>query len=121
VSTGAAKAQISDAWATFFNGSTPAAERVNLLQNGQRFAPLIQALSHSSLAKQTKATVSSVRVHDGTATVVYTISLAGKAALKNQTGTAVRVGGMWKVGDKSFCQLVGLQGSVPAACKAASG
>ena len=38
--------------------------------------------------------------------------------LANQTGTAVYEGGIWKVGDVSFCQLLKLEnnGTAPSAC-----
>jgi hypothetical protein len=50
--------------------------------------------------------------------VSYNITLNGTAALSNQTGTAVYEGGIWKVGDVSFCQLLKLEnnGTAPAGC-----
>lgn len=121
ISPAAQEAQVKQVWTSFFSSSTPASQKPQLLQNGQRFSGAIQALATSPLAKQTGATVSSVKVHGSTAAVVYSISVAGKTALTNQHGTAVLVGRAWKVGDKSFCQLVGLQGTVPAVCKSVSG
>jgi len=58
-------------------------------------------------------------VSSTTARVVYTITLGGQPALKNQTGTAVRVGGTWKVSDKSFCALLSLEGTKPSVCRRA--
>jgi hypothetical protein len=111
-------AQIKQNWARFFDGSTPAATKVQLLDQGQRFAALIQAQANSPLAKQTKATVTKVVVRDPEhATVTYTISIAGQPALKNQVGTAVRVGGVWKVSTQSFCALLKLQGGTPPPCR----
>lgn len=115
------EAQVKQLWTSFFSSATPAAQKVQLLQNGQRFSGVIQAMARSPLAKQTSAAVTSVQVHGSTAAVVYTISLAGKPALQNQHGTAVLVGRAWKVADRSFCQLVGLQGTPPAVCTSAGG
>jgi hypothetical protein len=114
------KAQIERTWSAFFAGSTPAAKKIQLLQNGRRFAPVIEAQAKSPLARQTRATVTSVTLEGPTrAKVVYTISVAGQPALKNQTGTAIRVDGVWKVSDTSFCSLLSLQGSAPPACRGA--
>ena len=109
-------AQIEQNWTAFFSGSTPADQKIGLLENGQRFAQVIKAQANSPLAKQSKAQVSSVTVNGSRATVKYTITLAGKPALKNQSGTAVKQGGAWKVSDTSFCQLLALQGSPPPPC-----
>jgi hypothetical protein len=116
--TASAKAQVVQTWTTFFAGSTPASKKVQLLQGGPRFARLIEAQAASPLAQQTKAIVTKVTLESPTrAQVVYTIMIAGKPALKNQLGTAVRVGGTWKVGDASFCALLSLQGGTPPACR----
>ena len=94
---------------------------VQLLQNGQTFAPVITALGSSPIAKSTKATVAKVTVESADkATVTYSITVGGQPALTNQTGTAVNVGGRWLVGDASFCQLLALQGSAPPMCKTGS-
>jgi hypothetical protein len=118
VSPAAEKAQITKNWTLFFSGSTPASKKIQLLQNGQRFAAVIRAQVQSPLAQQTKANVIKVTLSSSTtARVIYTITLAGQPALKNQAGTAVRVGGIWKVGDKSFCALLSLEGTKPPACR----
>jgi hypothetical protein len=41
--TAAEKAQVVRTWTTFFAGSTPASKKVELLQDGRRFAALIEA------------------------------------------------------------------------------
>jgi hypothetical protein len=104
-------------WAEFFDGSTPVSRKVALLQHGQQFAAVIQAEARSPLAKQTKATVSRVRLLSARrAQVTYTIMLGGQPALPNQTGVAVFEGGVWRVSDKSFCALLSLEGAKPPAC-----
>lgn len=115
--SGAAAAQVKADWETFFNGSTPVAKRVALLQNGQAFAAVISAQAGSSLAKSVSAKVTSVTVNSPTsATVKYDIVAGSSTLLPNQTGQAVYQGGTWKVGDASFCGLLKLQGTAPSAC-----
>ena len=118
-STASAAAQITANWEAFFSGTTPAAKKIALLQNGQKYAALIQAQAASSLAKSASAKVTAVHVISATqATVTYDIYLGGQPALSDQAGTAVYQDGTWKVGDASFCQLLTLEngGKAPAAC-----
>jgi hypothetical protein len=110
-SSAATAAQIKTNWETFFAGTTPAARKIGLLQQGQQFAQIINAQAGLPIAKSTRAIVSSVNVTSAsTATVKYSITLAGKTALPNQTGQAVLENGVWKVGDSSFTALLGLEG-----------
>ena len=121
-STTSAVAQIKANWEEFFSGTTPAAKKIALLQNGQKYAALISAQTASDLAKSASAKVTAVKVTSPTqATVTYDIYLGGKPALSNQTGTAVYQDGTWKVGDASFCQLLALEngGKAPAVCSSA--
>jgi hypothetical protein len=116
-STLADRAQIKSAYTKFFSGRTSVSDRVALLQNGPKFRPVIQGFANNPFAKNVSVTVSSVTLQGANkAKVVYTVKLAG-AGLPKQTGTAVRQNGAWKVGDKSLCQLVSLQGSTPSVCK----
>ena len=63
------------------------------------------------------ATVSSVTLQGSNkAKVVYVVKFAG-SSLPQQTGSAIRQSGAWKVADASLCKLVALQGSTPAICK----
>jgi hypothetical protein len=111
-------AAISRAFVEFFSGKTPAAQKIALLQNGTAFSTTITAQAGSSLATSTTATVSKVTATSPTgASVIYTISLAGSPALKNQNGQAVKEDGTWKVGDATFCALLTLEGNAPAICK----
>ncbi len=117
--SGNAKAQITANWEAFFNGQTSAAKKISLLQNGQKFAAVINAQAGSGLAGSAGAKVTAVVVNSATsATVTYDITLSGATALGNQTGTAVYEGGTWKVGDVSFCQLLKLEnaGTAPSVC-----
>jgi hypothetical protein len=116
---GNAKAQITANWEAFFNGSTGAAKKISLLQNGDKFSAIIKAQAGSGLASTAGAKVTAVVVNSATsATVSYDITLSGATALANQTGTAVYEDGIWKVGDISFCQLLKLEnnGTAPSVC-----
>jgi hypothetical protein len=113
----AAISEIKTNWAAFFSGSTPASKKVDLLQNGQKYASTIQAMA--SLGSAAGAQVTAVVLNSATsATVSYNITLNGTPALSNQTGTAVNEAGTWKVGDVSFCQLLKLEnnGKFPSVC-----
>ena len=117
-------AQIKTNWVAFFNPKTPVAKRVSLLQNGATFASIIRAQASSALASSATSSVSAVTVESATeAKVTYSILVGGAPALKNQPGVAVEQGGVWKVGDQSFCALLILEssGKAPAACASAAG
>ena len=118
-----AQAEIKSAFVKFFSNKTPLSQRVALLQNGERFKPVIEALAKNPLASNTSATVKSVTLEGADkASVVYTVSVGGTPLpqLKNRTGTAVKVNGTWQVGDASFCSLVAIGGSPPAICSHAT-
>jgi hypothetical protein len=123
-STGA-EAQIKANWEKFFASSTPTSERVALLQNGSAFSSAITDLTSSPLASGLSATVTSVTLTSATqATVKYNLAAGGQTVQTGATGTAVLEGGVWKVGDASFCGLLTEAGSllnikVPAACSSA--
>ena len=120
--SGSATAQITADWQAFFNAKTPVARRVELLQNGQVFAPVIRAQAGSTLASAATAQVTKVTlVSPAQAKVTYSILVGGTPQLKNQAGVAVLQDGTWKVGDASFCGLLALENGgstsgLPAAC-----
>ena len=116
------RALIKANWEAFFSGATPAAQKISLLQNGQKYAAIIQGQAASSLARSASAMVTAVKVTSPTqATVTYDMLIGGKPALSNQTGTAAYQDGTWKVGDGSFCQLLALEngGKAPPVCSSA--
>ena len=111
------EAQIKSAYVKFFSGKTSVTDRVALLQNGSRFKGLVTSFASNPLAKNVSATVSSVTLQGSNkAKVVYVVKFAG-SSLPQQTGSAIRQSGTWKVADASLCKLVALQGSTPAICK----
>lgn len=116
-------AVVAKAWETFFDGTTDAAQKTALLQNGDQFQQLIQAQAGSQIAQSVKAQVSDVQVSGDTATVSYSISIGGQQALGGQKGQAVKTNGKWQVSDASFCQLLALESGgdtskLPPACTA---
>jgi len=117
--SGNATALVTANWESFFDGKTSAAKKISLLQNGQKFASIINAQAGSGIAASAGAKVHAVTVNSpAQATVHYDITLNGQTALGNQTGTAVYQDGMWKVGDVSFCQLLKIEngGTAPSVC-----
>lgn len=104
-------------WTTFFKGTTPAAKKEALLQNGKEFATFLLAQSKTQAARATTVKVTKVEVLSKTlAHVVYTIYLGGSPAESNAIGVALLQDKVWKVSDASFCALVSLEGSAPKAC-----
>jgi hypothetical protein len=109
-SSSSTAAAVTSSWVKFFNGTTPAAAKITLLQNGQAFATVITAQASSPLAKSAQAKVISVTVTSPTtATVKYSIVEGGQVAVPNQTGQAVLQGGVWKVSAPSFQSLLKLE------------
>lgn len=113
-----AQSAITANWESFFGGKTSAATKVSLLQNGQKFASVINGQAGSPMSESAKATVTGITIKGTSAAVKYNIGITG-ASLNNQSGTAVYEDGVWKVGDVSFCQLLTLEnlGQTPPVCK----
>ncbi len=115
-----ARAKVIANWEAFFSGRTPAARKIQLVQDGPQFAPVIRAQAGSPMAMSTTAKVTEVKLAPSgkTALVVYKVSLGGKPVPSPFKGEAVLLGGTWKVGAASFCSLLALEGTHPAVCKA---
>jgi hypothetical protein len=115
-------AEIKTNWETFFNGKTPTAQRIKLLQHGTIFEPVIAAQSKSSLASGASAKVTAVTMVSSTqAKVTYSVLENGTAMLSNQSGEAILSNGTWQVADSSFCTLLAMEagGKAPSVCSAA--
>jgi hypothetical protein len=101
---------ISADWVRFFNGKGSAASKIGLLQDGQAFASVIDAMARSSVAREASSTVQKVdHIGRSTASVQYTLFLGSAPVLVDQTGTAILQGGTWKVGDSTFCALLSVE------------
>ena len=111
-------AGIKKAYTKFFAPNTPEKESLSLLQNGQQFKSAIEHQASGSMASAASVKVSKVTVTSpNTAKVTFTIYVNKQPMLKNQTGYAVKNNGTWQVSEFTFCQLLTLEGSAPAACK----
>ena len=122
----AAVAAITANWKTVFNGKAPIPQRLALVQDGSQVAAFVQAQAKTSFgqaATGSTATVSAVTVTSPSqATVHYQVLLLGTPLLKNQVGTAIYQGGIWKVAIASFCGLAYLEypkgsSKLPAVCR----
>jgi hypothetical protein len=96
----------------FFDGSTPLATRVSLLDNGSQYASIMKKVLENPQGATAGATVQSVELTSATgANVGYTITLSGQPVLGGQKGTVVYQDGVWKVSVPSFCALAALENS----------
>jgi uncharacterized protein YceK len=115
------QAQITANWEKFFNGATPAADKIALVQDGQQFAETIQAQAKSPLAQSSGASVMSIKLTSpNTATVTYAITVGGQTAMPGLKGQAVLVNGTWLVSAKSFKQLLKLEAGQTGASPSSS-
>lgn len=114
-----AKAEITKAWETLFSGTSSAATKASLVQNGQSFASIISSVDGSSLAKSASAQVTAVSQTSPTqARVTYNVLEGGKVVVKNLVGQALYQNGMWKASSASFCVVLALEsgGKPPSVC-----
>lgn len=119
--TGPVEKAVAARFTAFFSGSTPASEKISLVERGQDFAPVINAQAGGPMSQSTTVTVSAVTLLSRTrASVRYTILLGGVPALQDQEGLALKHNGRWVVGASTFCTLLGLEQSAPPLCKKVS-
>ena len=109
-----AVARITANWERFFSAGTPLAEREGLLENGPSLEQALVTRAKDPLQAQAQARVTGVQLTGpDRATVTYDMLLNGAVALPGASGTAVLVGGVWKVTAQSFCSLVTLGTTAP--------
>lgn len=114
----ATTAAVKNAYAKFFSPDTPENVSLGLLQDGPKFKSAIDQQASGSMAASASVKVSSVSlISPKTAKVSFTIYLNKQPMLKNQPGYAVNTNGTWQVAEYTFCGLLTLEGSAPAACK----
>ncbi|HVS67452.1 MAG TPA: hypothetical protein VHE56_02785 [Mycobacteriales bacterium] len=105
----AATAAIKTTWTTFFHSGADPTAAAALLENGDQLAGAIRVatkLQHQQKIKEDAEVVSVVFTSPTAATVTYNLLSHGQSLLPNATGTAVLVGGQWKVSQQTFCTLV---------------
>ncbi|MEU9138863.1 hypothetical protein AB0D33_23380 [Streptomyces sp. NPDC048404] len=108
----AAQQEIKQNWERFFDPAVSATEKQDVLENGDRMAPVIQGFNGDQRGQQVKAKVEKIEFTSPTeANVTYTLTLKGATALPNASGTAVEQNGTWKVSVKTLCALVQLSGN----------
>lgn len=118
-STAADAVAVKLVYQKFFNPKTPIAVKPALLQDGLAFVKAIHDQSSTAYAKGSSVSVSNVTVlSPNRASVTFSIIYGGKPVVANQGGWAVKEG-TWKVAGTTFCGLVSLSGTTPAACMTA--
>lgn len=111
---------VTQAYQTALNYQTPAATVETLLQDGADFTQAIAGLAAQAQSTKLSVTVSTVTPQGANAAkVVFTIFTNGSATVKDTPGYAVLEDGTWKVAGITFCGLVSLAGTPPAACMTA--
>ncbi|MFF0752079.1 hypothetical protein [Streptomyces sp. NPDC004267] len=107
-----AKAQIAKNWTAFFDAKTPSAERIRLLENGEKMAPVLGAFAGNKNAAMTSVKVTQITFTSPTgANVTYDLLVAGNTALPGAKGTSVLQDNTWKVSVRTLCGLVQLSGT----------
>ena len=107
----AANQEITRNWQKFFDPTTSLTDKQQVLENGDRMAPVLKAFSSDKRGGQVQAQVQKIAFTSPTqATVTYALTLQGATALPNASGTSVQQGGTWKVSDNTLCALVKLSG-----------
>ncbi|MFF9196427.1 hypothetical protein ACF09L_14585 [Streptomyces sp. NPDC014779] len=113
----AAKAQITKNWTAFFDPKTPTAERIKLLEDGERMAPVLAAFAGDKNAAQSSAKVKKIDFTSPTgANVTYDLLVAGNTALPDAKGTSVLQNDTWKVSVQTLCGLVQVSGATVPGC-----
>jgi hypothetical protein len=118
-----ATTEITNAFVTFFNGKDlDIDKKVNLLENGEKYRSMLVDASKDPQAQQLVAQVHAVKMLSAAdcaavpttspcATVTFDLVVGGFPALANHDSVAVKIGGVWKVGAKAWCDVVTIGGS----------
>ncbi|MFC4505392.1 MULTISPECIES: hypothetical protein [Streptomyces] len=111
----AAERQIRQNWETFFDPAASTEDKLAVLENGDRMAPVLKAFGGDQRGGKVAAQVEKVEfTKPAEATVTYSLTLDGATALPNASGTAVEQDGTWKVSVNTLCALVRLSGDANA-------
>ncbi|MFF9844364.1 hypothetical protein [Streptomyces sp. NPDC013740] len=112
-----AKAEITENWTAFFDPKTPTTERIRLLENGEKMAPVLRAFAADKIAAHASAAVKAVAFTSPTgAEVTYDLLVGGNPALPDAKGTSVLQNDVWKVSVQTLCGLVQLSGAQVSGC-----
>ncbi|MEU3608167.1 hypothetical protein AB0E83_22375 [Streptomyces sp. NPDC035033] len=113
----AARAEITRNWQAFFDAGTPAAERVKLLENGEKMRAVLTAFANNPQAAASTAEVTGIEFTSASgADVTYDLKVGGNPVLPDSRGTSVLQDDTWKVSAKTLCGLVKLSGVTVEGC-----
>jgi hypothetical protein len=116
------EAQVRAAYVAFFDGATPGVDKkVALLENGEKYRQMLVDASANPQFQKLSATVRSVTFPTDSAcaalgatspcaVVTFDLLVAGFPALAAHEDPAVKVGGVWKVAAKAWCDVVSIGG-----------
>jgi len=117
------EAQVRAAFVAFFDGANRNIDqKVGLLENGERYRQMLVDAAADPQAQQLRATVRSVQfpadaacaslgVAGPCAKVTFDLLLGAFPALAAHDGPAVKIGGVWKVSAKAWCDVVAIGGN----------
>ncbi|SED69579.1 hypothetical protein [Streptomyces sp. TLI_105] len=113
----AARAEVTKNWTAFFDPKTPLAQKVKLLEDGERMRPVLAAFAGDKNAAMTSAKVTDVEFTSAAgANVTYDLLVGGNPALPGSRGTSILQNDTWKVSVKTLCGLVELSGVTVQGC-----
>lgn len=98
---------LREQWTEFFNGKTPYADRVRLLQNGNQFQTYFAQHSQDPNVQHLGAKVTNVQfANAGLAHVTFTLYEGSKPVAQHLSGTALLNQSNWQVSAQTFCSVV---------------
>ena len=114
--------QIRAAFLAFFDGATPGIDKkVALLENGEKYRQMLLDASANAQFQKLTANVRSVQltpdsgcaalgVASPCANVTFDLLVGGFPALAAHQSPAAKIGGVWKVAAKAWCDVVAIGG-----------
>jgi hypothetical protein len=118
--SGSLTEQITTLYQQFFDGTAPVRTKVDLLERGPEFVPVMRQQAAGPLAKSSGVKVTRVvRSTENSAAVTFTVLLDGKPVLADRSGGALLDDGRWKISASTYCALLSLQQLTAPPCKGA--
>ncbi len=111
-----AVSEIKADWNAFFSPKTTISRKDALLQDGKKFAPVVQLFESNPAARSVKLLIKSVTLQGpNRAKVVYVVKVPG-FTLPQEIGYSVKQHGRWEIEDQTLCNLIEVGGTAPAQC-----
>ena len=116
------ESQIRAAFIAFFDGATPGIDKkVALLENGEKYRQMLVDAGANAQFQKLTANVRSVQmtpdsgcaalgVASPCASVTFDLLVGGFPALAAHQSPAAKIGGVWKVAAKAWCDVVAIGG-----------